>query len=172
MQRPEWAANSQLLSDYYDTEWGFPVRDLAGVYERIVLEGFQAGLSWAIVLKKRPALRLAFAGFNPERVALFDDADVARMLGNPDIIRNERKIRAAITNAKATVALADDGIDLGELVWSFRPDNPREVSLESPSQSDASRALSRALKKHGFVFVGPVTAYALMQAIGLYEHRL
>ncbi|WP_232549574.1 DNA-3-methyladenine glycosylase I [Propioniciclava soli] len=174
MKRPAWAEATDLLRHYYDTEWGLPVTDAAGVYERIVLEGFQSGLSWATILRKRPAFRDAFAGFDPDVVARFDETDVARLLGDAGIVRNRRKIEAAITNARAAVALRETGVDLAELVWSFRPDDPTEESdagPDRPSQSAASRALASALKKAGFVFVGPVTAYALMEAIGILEHR-
>ena len=170
MERPAWALSSPLLQEYYDTEWGVPVRDARGVYERITLEGFQSGLSWATILRKRPAFRAAFAGFDPEAVAAFDEADVARLLADAGIVRNRRKIDAAITNAAATVALAKAGEDLGELVWSFRPIDPRAGT--EATQSPESLALSKALKQRGFVFVGPVTMFALMQAIGILEHRL
>lgn len=169
--RPAWAETSDLLRDYYDTEWGFPVRDTAGVYERIVLEGFQSGLSWSTILRKRPAFRAAFEGFDPARVARFDEPDVERLLGDARIVRNRRKIEAAITNARATVALASEGVELGDLVWSFRPADPRRDVEVRPSQSPESEALSRELKMRGFVFVGPVTLYALMEAIGILEHR-
>lgn len=170
-KRPEWAEQDPLLTEYYDNEWGFPVRDTQGVYERIVLEGFQSGLSWLTILRKRAAFREAFANFDPGVVAGFTDEHVATLLDNPEIIRNERKIRAAITNAQATLALEAEGIDLAELVWSFRPKDPRAESTETPSASNESRALSKELKRHGFTFVGPVTMYALMQAIGILEHR-
>lgn len=157
------------MSDYYDNEWGFPVRDTPGIYERIVLEGFQSGLSWAVVLRKRPAFRTAFDDFDPEVVARYTEDDVERLLADPGIVRNRRKIEAAITNARATTALSDAGLDLGELVWSFRPEDPTQGA--DAARSAESLALSKALKKHGFVFVGPVTMFALMQAIGILEHR-
>lgn len=170
-KRPAWAEANDLLRDYYDTEWGFPVRDAAGVYERIVLEGFQSGLSWETILRKRPAFRAAFAGFDPALVAGFGEPDVDRLLGDAGIVRNRRKIEAAITNARATVALASDGDDLGALVWSFRPADPTARSADHPSHSPESAALSKELKRRGFVFVGPVTMYALLEAIGVLEHR-
>ncbi len=170
--RPAWAEADALLLDYYDNEWGLPVRDTPGVFERIVLEGFQSGLSWATILRKRPAFRAAFAGFTPDAVAAFDEGDVARLMGDSGIVRNERKINAAITNAQATVALTASGVDLGELVWSFRPDDPTLASDVRPSWLPESAALGKELKGHGFVFVGPVTMYALMEAIGVLEHRL
>ena len=157
------------MREYHDTEWGLPVRDTPGVYERIVLEGFQSGLSWAVVLRKRPAFRAAFDGFDPQVVARYTEADVERLLADPGIVRNRRKVEAAITNAQATAAMTDAGIDLAGLVWSFRPADPRAgADLTSSAES---LALSKTLKKHGFVFVGPVTMFALMQAIGVLEHR-
>lgn len=169
--RPAWAEANDLLRDYYDTEWGFPVTDAAGVYERIVLEGFQSGLSWETILRKRPAFRTAFRGFDPAKVARFTERDVTRLLADAGIVRNRRKIEAAITNARTTVALAAEGVDLGELVWSFRPADPRRHAEVAPSRSPESEALSKELKRRGFVFVGPVTMYALMEAIGILEHR-
>jgi len=172
MTRPAWAERNELLRAYYDTEWGFPIRDAAGVYERLALEGFQSGLAWETILRKRPAFRAAFGGFDPAVVAGFGDADVARLLADPGIVRNERKIRAAVANARATVALAGAGDDLAQLVWSFRPADPTAVAEVTPSRSPESAALSAELKRRGFVFVGPVTMYALMEAIGVLEHRL
>ena len=172
--RPAWAEGSDLLRDYYDTEWGFPVRDARGVFERIVLEGFQSGLSWATVLRKRPAFREAFASFEPARVAAFDESDVERLMNDAGIIRNRRKIEAAITNARAVLALEAEGVDLGELVWSFEPDaaGPAREALRPETSSPESLALSKELKRRGFTFVGPVTMYALMEAIGIIDHRL
>lgn len=160
------------MRDYYDHEWGRPVRDTPGVYERLTLEAFQSGLSWATILKKRDAFRAAFAGFDPVQVASFDEADVARLMNDAGIVRNERKIRAAITNARATVAMGEAGDDLAELVWSFRPDDPRADAGAIPSQSPLSVALSNELKRRGFTFVGPVTMYAALEAMGVLDHRL
>ena len=174
MNRPEWAEANDLLRHYYDTEWGFPVTSAAGVYERIVLEGFQSGLSWETILRKRPAFRAAFAGFDPDAVARFTEQDVDRLLGDAGIVRNRRKIEMAVTNARATIGLRDACIDLGELVWSFRPADPTagsDAPADAPSQSAESRELAKTLKKAGFVYVGPVTTYALMEAIGILEHR-
>lgn len=171
IKRPDWANSSDLLRDYYDEEWGFVVSDTRDIYERIVLESFQSGLSWETVLKKRPAFREAFDNFDPAAVAAYTDEDVARLLDNPAIIRNERKIRAAIANAKATVGLEKSGVSLADLVWSYAPDDPIGEGPEA-SQSAESKALAKALKERGFTFVGPVTMFALMQAIGIYEHRL
>ncbi|GHD05606.1 DNA-3-methyladenine glycosylase I [Zhihengliuella salsuginis] len=171
LARPAWAAHDDLLREYYDTEWGLPVRDEQGVYERLSLEAFQSGLSWATILRKRPAFRTAFAGFDPERVAAFGDADVERLLGDASIIRNRAKIHAAIRNAQATLELREGPEDLAGLVWSFRPEQtPRPASAaEVPSTSEESKALAKALKKKGFAFVGPTTMFALMEAIGIVD---
>jgi len=173
LARPVWAAADPLLRDYYDTEWGLPVRDEQGLYERISLEAFQAGLSWATILRKRPAFRAAFADFHPETVAAFTDDDVERLLQDAGIVRNRLKIRAAITNARATLNLRDDG-GLVDFVWSFQPDTtPEPAALaEIPTSSTESIALSKALRKRGFVFVGPTTMYALMEAIGMVDTHL
>jgi DNA-3-methyladenine glycosylase I len=173
LARPPWASVDPLLREYYDTEWGLPVRDEHGLYERISLEGFQAGLSWATILRKRPAFRLAFRDFNPDVVAAFTEADVERLLQDPGIIRNRLKIRAAITNAKAVIALRADG-GLVDFVWSFQPtDTPKPLThADVPTQSPESVALSRALRKKGFSFVGPTTMYALMEAIGMVDTHL
>ena len=172
MNRPAWAETNDVMRQYYDTEWGFPVRDTVGVYERIVLEAFQAGLAWETVLRKRPAFRTAFVGFDPAAVAGFTAEDVERLMNDAGIIRNRRKIEAAITNARATQRLTEGGQDLAELVWSFRPDDPAAPATTRPSRSPESLALSEELKRRGFAFVGPVTMYALLEAIGIIEHRL
>ena len=195
--RPTWAATDPLLRDYYDTEWGSPVTSEQGVFERLVLESFQSGLSWSTILKKRQAFRYAFASFIPEAVAAFTDQDRERLMQDAGIVRNKRKIDAAITNARAVIALrsalAAEGdahragrMDeaplaqllrprqsyprhLGELVWLYQPSHqlrPR-CAQEVPAQTEESRALSLELKRRGFVFVGPVTALALMSAIGI-----
>lgn len=173
LARPAWAAVDPMLRDYYDSEWGMPVRDEQGLYERISLEAFQAGLSWATILRKRPAFRVAFADFNPEVVAKFTDRDVERLLGNAGIVRNSLKIRAAITNARATIALRAEG-GLVDFVWSFQPPStPTPVSFrEIPTATAESLALSKALRKKGFAFVGPTTMYALMEAIGIVDTHL
>jgi DNA-3-methyladenine glycosylase I len=150
-----------------------PVRDEHGLYERISLEGFQAGLSWATILRKREAFRAAFLGFDPEKVAQFGEADVERLMLDAGIVRNRLKIRAAITNAKATLALRTDG-GLVDFVWSFKPKatpSPATVA-DIATQSPESVALSKALRKKGFAFVGPTTMYALMEAIGMIDTHL
>ncbi len=172
--RSAWATTDPLLTEYYDTEWGMPVRDEAGVFERLSLEAFQSGLSWLTVLRKREAFREAFAGFDPDAVAAFDERDVERLLGNNGIIRNRMKIEATIRNAGATVLLRESGTDLAQLVWSYMPDrSPAPASdPEVPSSSKESTALAKELKRRGFRFVGPTTVYALMTAIGIVDLHL
>ena len=173
--RPTWASHDELLRSYYDAEWGLPIHDEAGVFERLVLEGFQAGLSWRTVLAKREAFRQAFHGFVPDRVAVLTSEDVDRLMSAPGIIHNRRKIEAAVTNARATVAMRlgsttiDGPSHLGELVWSYRPTcDPRPHSGEEvPTRLPESVALAADLKSRGFKFVGPTTMLALMAAIGI-----
>lgn len=171
--RPPWAASDPLLREYYDTEWGMPVYSERGVFERISLEAFQSGLSWATILRKRPAFRQAFAEFDPEAVAAFGPDDVSRLLADTAIVRNRRKIDATIGNAHATVALRARG-GLAEFVWSFQPaQTPSPCTMaEVPTQSPESVALSRGLKRAGFTFVGPTTMFALMEAIGMVDTHL
>jgi len=175
LARPAWASVDPMLREYYDTEWGMPVRDERGLFERLSLEAFQSGLSWATILRKRPAFRAAFAGFDPEAVARFGDRDVDRLMADAGIVRNRAKVLATVTNARATLALREgpDG-DLAAFVWSFRPaDTPRPLTpAEVPTTSPESLALSRALKRKGFVFVGPTTMYALMEAVGIVDTHL
>lgn len=173
LARPVWASSDPLLRDYYDTEWGLPVRDEQGLYERISLEAFQAGLSWATILRKRPAFRAAFAEFHPDTVAEFTDSDVERLMQDAGIVRNRLKIQAAITNARATVELRNDG-GLVNFVWGFQPEStPEPTALHQiPTTSPESVALSKALRKRGFAFVGPTTMFALMEAIGMVDTHL
>ena len=139
LARPPWAAVDPMLREYYDTEWGLPVRDEQGLYERISLEAFQAGLSWATILRKRPAFRAAFHDFHPDTVAAFTDADVERLLLDAGIVRNRLKIRAAITNAQATIALRDDG-GLVDFVWAFQPESTPEPDLATKKFPPAPRS--------------------------------
>lgn len=168
LARPGWAAADPLLRAYYDNEWGHPVRDERGLFERLSLEAFQSGLSWATILRKRENFRAAFDRFDPDAVAAYGDADRARLLADAGIVRNRRKVDATITNAARVVALRDAG-GLAELIWSFRPREqpaPRSVA-DIPTTSPESVALARALRERGFVFVGPTTMFALMQAVGV-----
>lgn len=173
LSRPSWAAQDPLMRDYYDTEWGMPIRDEQGLFERISLEAFQSGLSWATILRKRDNFRAAFSQFDPELVAKFTDADIERLMEDAGIVRNKRKILATINNAKATLQLREKG-GLVEFVWGFKPiDTPQPETLEEiPTQSPESVALSKALKKEGFSFVGPTTMFALMEAIGIVDTHL
>lgn len=159
-----------MMRHYYDTEWGVPIRDEQGLFERLCLEGFQSGLSWSTILSKRENFRAAFANFDPEIVAGYTQADVHRLLEDAGIIRHRGKIEATIGNAKATLALRDKG-GLAALIWSYKPEQtPMPHSLEEvPTRSAESEALAKRLKQEGFRFVGPTTVYALMEAIGMVD---
>lgn len=173
LARPQWAATNDMLRDYYDSEWGMPVNTEAGVFERLSLECFQSGLSWAIILSKREAFRQAFANFDPEKVALFTENDFDSLMDNPGIVRNKLKIRATIANAEATLMMREEG-GLANFIWSFKPEatpTPRTIA-EIPTQSPESKELAKALKKRGFKFVGPTTMFALMEAIGMVDTHL
>jgi DNA-3-methyladenine glycosylase I len=163
-----------LYEAYHDEEWGRPVTDERGLYERLCLEGFQAGLSWLTILRKRDNFRAAFAGFDPEAVAAFGDRDIERLMGDSGIVRNRLKIEATIANARAVVALHEAGASLVDTFWAHRPAaRPAPPAWgEVPAQTPESKALSRALKAHGFRFVGPTTVYAGMQACGLVNDHL
>ncbi|MHB8891288.1 MAG: DNA-3-methyladenine glycosylase I [Candidatus Limnocylindrales bacterium] len=156
---------------YHDLEWGVPVRDERHLFELLILEGAQAGLSWSTILRKRPGYRRAFGGFDPEVVAGYGEADTARLLADAGIVRNRAKVAATIGNARATLALYETGTTLGDHLWSFvdgRPIVNRFESLgEIPSETDVSKAMSKDLLKRGFRFVGPTICYALMQSAGL-----
>ncbi|MFD0396849.1 DNA-3-methyladenine glycosylase I [Kitasatospora sp. NPDC127121] len=173
LARPAWAGTDPMLRQYYDTEWGMPVRDERGLYERISLEAFQAGLSWATILRKRPAFRAAFDDFDPDRVAGYGDTDVERLMADAGIVRNRAKILAAVANARATIRLREHG-GLTDFVWGFKPlDTPRPRTFaEIPTTSPESQALSKALRAQGFAFVGPITMHALMEAIGIIDTHL
>nr|WP_294694103.1 DNA-3-methyladenine glycosylase I [uncultured Friedmanniella sp.] len=168
--RCSWALGSPEYLGYHDTEWGRPVTSVAGLYERLTLEAFQSGLAWITILRKREAFRRAFAGFDPAAVARFDEDDVRRLLADTGIVRNRAKIEAAVANARVVDAL---GQDFADLVLSHRvADRPRPNPDEVPASTPESVALARALKAVGIRFVGPTTAYALMQAVGLVDDHL
>ncbi|HEY8582031.1 MAG TPA: DNA-3-methyladenine glycosylase I [Capillimicrobium sp.] len=172
--RCPWGLSTEDYVRYHDEEWGRPVRGDDALFERLCLEAFQSGLSWLTILRKREAFRAAFAGFEIERVAAFGDADVARLMADAGIVRNRAKIEAAIANARAAAELAPDG--LTELLWSFAPDPagrpaPRTLA-DVPAVTPESTALAKELKRRGFRFVGPTTAYAAMQACGLVDDHL
>ncbi|WP_347753962.1 DNA-3-methyladenine glycosylase I [Agrococcus sp. ProA11] len=173
LSRPTWAAVDPMLREYYDHEWGMPVRDETGLFERLSLEAFQSGLSWATILRKRPAFREAFAGFNPDAVARFDETDAARLMADTGIVRNRRKIDATIQNARATIDLRD-GPGLAGLIWSFQPaTTPRpETAADVPTTSPESIALAKELRRRGFAHVGPTTMFALMEAVGIVDTHL
>jgi DNA-3-methyladenine glycosylase I len=175
LARCAWGASTPDYADYHDGEWGRPVHGEHALYERITLEAFQSGLSWLTILRKREGFRLAFARFDPEVVARFGDADRERLLADAGIVRNRAKIEAAITNARAVLDLRD-GPGLDDLFWSFAPDAatrpvPQAFS-DVPAVTPESRALAKELKRRGFAFVGPTTAYAGMQACGLVDDHL
>jgi DNA-3-methyladenine glycosylase I len=169
-----WPTTDPAYVAYHDEEWGRPVTDERGLYERLCLEGFQSGLSWLTILRKRPAFRAAFAGFEPEAVAEFGSADVDRLLGDAGIVRHRGKIEAAIANARATLALREAGTPLHRLVWSHRPADGRapRSSADWQASTPESVALSKALRSAGFRFVGPTTVYATMQACGIVNDHL
>jgi DNA-3-methyladenine glycosylase I len=165
-----------LYERYHDEEWGTPVTDERGLFERMSLEAFQSGLSWLTILRKRERFRAAFANFEPDAVARFGDADVERLMGDAGIVRNRAKIEATIANAKATVALRKDGPTLSELIWErYRPApraSPPRTFADVPSQVPETVALAKELKRRGFRFVGPTTHNALMQATGVVDDHL
>jgi DNA-3-methyladenine glycosylase I len=169
-----WGSSDPLYLAYHDEEWGRPVSDERGLLERLCLEGFQSGLSWLTILRKRDAFRAAFAGFDPERLARFGDRDVARLLGDAGIVRHRGKIEAAVANARGALALRERGTPLDELVWSFRPRRHRAPRTTSDWQSTSpeSHGLSKALKAAGFRFVGPTTVYSTLQACGIVNDHL
>lgn len=173
LARTPWAYSHSLLLEYYDTEWGLPIHDEQGLFERVSLEAFQAGLSWLTILRKRDAFRGAFHGFAPDAVAAMADEELEALLSDQSIVRNRAKIQATRTNARATIALRADG-GLDALIWSYRPDaTPRPRTLaEVPTTSPESVALARDLRRRGFAFVGPTTAHALMEAIGVIDTHL
>ncbi|GAA3800893.1 DNA-3-methyladenine glycosylase I [Cellulomonas soli] len=165
-----------LYERYHDEEWGVPVHDEHALYERLALEGFQSGLAWITVLRKRESFRAAFAGFDPVVVADYDEHDVERLLGDAGIIRHRGKIEATISNAHALVALHEAGRTLDEVLWSFAPPVGARVRpttwRDVPSVTDGSKAMAKELRRLGFRFVGPTTAYAAMQACGLVDDHL
>jgi DNA-3-methyladenine glycosylase I len=171
-KRCEWVpVDDPLYLAYHDEEWGVPSHDETHLFEMLVLEGAQAGLSWSTILRKRDGYRQAFAGFDAEAVARFGDADVARLLADPGIVRNRLKVESALANARAVLTLreADNGLD--EYLWSFVGGSPRRNRwrglVDIPAETEESRAMSKDLKRRGFRFVGPTVCYAFMQAVGM-----
>lgn len=176
--RCAWCGDDADYVDYHDREWGFPVTDDRRLFEKLALEGFQAGLSWRTILAKREAFRRVFEGFDIERVARFDEADVERLLGDPAIVRHRGKIEATIANARRTIELTEEFGSLAAYVWSFeavpgsRPDPVTWAALRERAASPESTAMSKDLKRRGWRFVGPTTVYAFMQATGLVNDHL
>ncbi len=171
--RCSWGAADERYRVYHDTEWGRPVVDERGLYERLCLELLQSGLSWALILRKRDGIRDAFAGFDPDAVARFGEPEIAELLGDERVIRNRRKLEAIVRNAQATVELRDD-TPLPELVWSVRlPQRPVPKSFADLAPFTAeSKALAKELKRRGFAFVGPTTVYSTMEAVGVVNDHL
>ncbi|MDO5099505.1 MAG: DNA-3-methyladenine glycosylase I [Corynebacterium sp.] len=173
--RPPWAVHDPLLREYYDGEWGQPITDEKGVFERLCLEGFQAGLSWRTVLNKRKHLRAGLFNFDPEQLALLTATDIPRIMESPGMVKNHRKIASVLNNAIKTLELRDtEHGDLAQLIWSFAPEthtSPTSIAA-IPTTSPESTAMAAKLKELGFSYVGPTTCYALMQAIGIVDDRV
>jgi DNA-3-methyladenine glycosylase I len=167
IRRCAWAGGDPLMLAYHDTEWGVPEYDSRALWEKLMLDGFQAGLSWSIILRKRDAFRKAFKNFNPEKVARFGESDIARLLNDPGIVRSRAKIEATIGGARAYLAMHDAGEDFSAFVWGIAGGKPVENSGQVPAQTPLSVEFSKILKKRGFKFVGPVIVYAWMQAVGI-----
>jgi len=171
-----WGDRDELMAAYHDTEWGVPLHDDRALFELLVLEGFQAGLSWSTVLRKREAFRTAFDDFDVEKVATYDDARVAQLLGNAGIIRNRSKISATISNARALLEVRDEFGSFDAYIWGFVDSIPIQNGLgtfeEMPAKTELSQRISRDMKARGFRFVGPTLLYAFMQAIGMVNDHL
>ena len=167
IQRCSWAEGDPLLRAYHDEEWGVPEYDSRALWEKLMLDGFQAGLSWTIILRKRDAFRKAFGKFDPEAVARFGEADVARLLEDPGIVRSRAKIEATIGGARAYLTMQAAGEDFSTFIWNMAGRKPIQNSGDVPAKSPLSEEMSKALKKRGFKFVGPVIVYAWMQAVGI-----
>lgn len=176
MERCPWCEGFELYRRYHDTEWGVPVRDERALFELLMLEGAQAGLSWATVLKKRAHYRVVFEGFVPERIAAYDDAKVVALLADPGIIRNRLKVAAVIQNARAYLALQAGGVSFGDFLWHVVDGGPIQnrwsAMSEVPARTPESDALSKGLSKAGFKFVGSTICYAFMQASGMVNDHL
>jgi DNA-3-methyladenine glycosylase I len=171
-----WDTDNPLYVKYHDEEWGTPVHDDRTLFEFLTLEGFQAGLTWELILKRRAALRRAFDNFNPEKIARYDDVDVERLMNNPDVIRNRAKILAAINNAKRFIEVGKEFGSFDAFIWNFVQGRTIDNALRSfsnmPAESEESRAMSKELKKREFKFVGPTICYAFMQAVGMVNDHL
>jgi DNA-3-methyladenine glycosylase I len=174
VSRCPWADGPPEYRRYHDEEWGRPIGEDDRVYEKLCLEGFQGGLSWLTILRKREAFRRAFAGFDPAAVAGFGDEDVDRLLADASIVRNRAKITATIANARATLQLRAEGVSLAAMFWRYEspPAEAPKLLADVPAETAASKALSRELRRRGFSFVGPTTAYAAMQSLGVVNDHL
>jgi DNA-3-methyladenine glycosylase I len=166
-RRCAWAESDELMRAYHDEEWGVPLRDSRSLWEMLMLEGFQAGLSWSIILRKRPAFRSAFKRFDPKKVAKFGEKDIARLMQDEGIVRARAKIVATIEGAKIFLEMQKSGEDFSKWVWAFVGGKPIQNSGPLPAKSALSEKISKELKRRGFKFVGPVIVYAWMQAIGM-----
>jgi DNA-3-methyladenine glycosylase I len=171
-----WGKLDEPMASYHDTEWGTPLHDDRLLFEQLVLQGFQAGLSWVTVLRKREAFRAAFDDFDMDMVASYDEAKVARLLGDAGIVRNRKKIEAAISNARAALAVAEELGSLDAYIWGFVDGRPIQTNIRSfaemPAETDLSRKISKDMKGRGFRFVGPTIVYAFMQAVGMVNDHL
>jgi DNA-3-methyladenine glycosylase I len=171
-----WGELDEPMATYHDTEWGTPLHDDGLLFEQLVLQGFQAGLSWRTVLRKREAFRRAFDGFDARKVAAYSEAKVAELLGNADIIRNRAKIEAAISNAEAFLAVAEESGSFDAYIWSFVEGRPLQTNIRSfsemPAETELSKRISKDMKARGFRFVGPTILYAFMQATGMVNDHL
>jgi len=175
-QRCAWAGNDPHMQAYHDQEWGVPERDGRALWEKLILDGFQAGLSWSTILRKRDAFRRAFQGFDPQIVARYGAEDIARLLADPGIVRSRAKIEATIGNARAYLAMAEAGEDFSAFIWTMAGGAPirntRQGMGDIPAKTPLSEVISVALKKRGFKFVGPVIVYAWMQATGIVDDHV
>lgn len=167
VHRCSWAEGDPVMREYHDTEWGVPERDSRALWEALVLDGFQAGLSWITILRKRDAFREEFRGFDPRKVSELDEKDILRALANPGIVRSRAKIEATIASARAYLKMEADGEPFSKFAWSFVGDSPAKIRGDVPAKTPLSESISVALKKRGFKFVGPTVVYAWMQATGL-----
>ncbi|EGF90182.1 DNA-3-methyladenine glycosylase 1 [Asticcacaulis biprosthecium C19] len=168
--RCHWPKDDALYCAYHDEEWGVPEFDSRALWEKLVLDGFQAGLSWITILRKRDSLRAAFAGFDPDKVARFNDADIERLMNDAGIIRSRAKILAAIDSARITLDLREKGTDFKDLIWAIQDHQPQINHFghgQIPAETETSRELAKFLKSHGYKFCGPVIVYAFMQAVGM-----
>ena len=169
-RRCSWCGTDPLYVAYHDAEWGVPERDPRALWEKLVLDGMQAGLAWITILRKREGIRDAFDGFDPEKVARYGEADIERLLADPRIIRSRAKIASAITGARIWLEMRENGEDFSEWLWAFVGGQPIQNNWTHglvPTETDESRALAKALKQRGFTFCGPVIVYAFMQAVGM-----